>query len=76
MVGGALTSNGNNTTAGAVVSGLNVLIGGTPGQGVAQSTANGTKSYTFNSCAVKRATQSLSAYSAISNSWMDNLALY
>ena len=30
MVGGELTSNGNNTTAGATLSGLNFLIGGTP----------------------------------------------
>jgi hypothetical protein len=76
LVGGALTSNGNNTTSGAVVSGLNVLIGGVPGKGVAQSTANGTKSYVYNSCAVTKATSSMAGYQVIPNSWMDNIAVY
>ena len=50
LVGGQLTSNGNNTTAGATLSGLNFLIGGTPSQSsVDDSDANGQKTYVYNS---------------------------
>ena len=77
MVGGQLTSNGNNTTFGATLSGLNFLIGGTPSAStVDDATANGQKTYVYDSCSVSQATTSLRKYSAIANSWMDNLATY
>jgi hypothetical protein len=75
MVGGELTSNGNNTTAGATFSGLNFLIGGTPSNStVDDATANGQKTYVYDSCNVEKATQRLRRYSALPNSWIDNLA--
>lgn len=79
LVGGALTSNGNNTTAGATISGLNVMLGDTTGAGVVNvdtSVANGQKSYVYNSCNVSRASQRLQAYMAYPNAWMDNIAIY
>ena len=79
LVGGALTSNGNNTTAGATISGLNVILGDSAGSGVVTvdtSMAQGQKSYVYNSCNVARAGKGLQAYVAIPNSWVDNIALY
>jgi hypothetical protein len=79
LVGGALTSNGNNTTAGATISGLNVMLGDTTGAGVVNvdtSVANGQKSYVYNSCNVSRASKRLQSYMAYPNAWSDNLAIY
>ncbi len=75
LVGGQLTSNGNNVTDGATLSGLNFLTGGTPSLStIDDATANGTKSYMYNSCKVSEATQKLRKYSTLPNSWIDNLA--
>ncbi len=75
MVGGQLTSNGNNVTSGATLSGLNFLTGGTPSLStIDDATANGTKSYVYNSCNVANATTKLRKYSALPNSWIDNVA--
>jgi hypothetical protein len=75
LVGGRLTSNGNNTTAGATLSGLNFLIGGTPSNStIDDATANGQKTYVYNSCNVEQATTRLRRYAAIPNSWVDNVA--
>ncbi len=79
LVGGALTSNGNNTTAGATISGLNVMLGDTTGAGVVNvdtSVANGQKSYVYNSCNVTRAGQRLQSYMAYPNAWADDIAIY
>lgn len=77
LVGGQLTSNGNNTTAGATLSGLNFLIGGTPSQSsVDDSDANGQKTYVYNSCNVDNATQRLKRYVVMPNTWLDNLATW
>lgn len=80
MIGGKLTSNGNNTTSGATVSGLNYLLPGAaqPGQGYISddATANGTKSYVFNSCYVSRATKSLRHYVAFANTWIDDVPVW
>lgn len=77
LVGGQLTSNGNNTTYGATLSGLNFLIGGTPSPSdVDDSDANGQKTYVYDSCSVSKAAASMRKYTAIANSWSDNLAIY
>jgi hypothetical protein len=75
LIGGQLTSNGNNTTAGATLSGLNYLIGGSPStSSVDDSDANGQKTYIYNSCNVSNATTKLRRYAMMPNTWMDNLA--
>jgi hypothetical protein len=81
MVGGKLTSDGNNTTSGATVSGLNYLLPGStqpPGQGYVSddATANGTKTYVYNSCYVSRATQTLRHYIAYANTWIDDVPVW
>lgn len=76
LVGGKLTSNGNNTVAGATVSGLNVLLPGAPPASTSEfddATANGNKTYVYNSCKVSRATTSMQRYRVLANTWADNL---
>jgi len=76
LVGGMLTSNGINTVSGATLTGLNYLIGGTPPMSSADddAIANGNKNYVYNSCSVDMASQHMRKYSAMPNSWVDNLA--
>ena len=76
LIGGALTSNGNNTTAGATLSGLNYLLGGTPGGSSDDSDANGTKTYVYNSCNVEKASQGLRTYKAFTNTWIDAVPVW
>jgi hypothetical protein len=73
LVGGVLTSNGNNTVQGAVMSGLNMLLG----QTVAESNVgNGTKTYEYNSCYVASSLAALSQLQPVNNAWADNWAGY
>ncbi len=76
LVGGKLTSNGNNTVAGATISGLNSLLPDAPPVGTSEfddSMAGGEKTYVYNSCKVARATKSLQKYRVLANTWADNL---
>jgi hypothetical protein len=79
LVGEQLTSNGNNTVAGATVTGLNYTYNGltpnytTKSNATDNSIANGTKTYVYNSCYVALASQQLRRYVTMPNSWMDNL---
>jgi hypothetical protein len=76
LIGGKLTSNGNNTTAGATLSGLNFLLGGNPGASADNSDANGTKTYVYNSCAVEKASKGLQTYRAMTNTYIDQLPVW
>jgi hypothetical protein len=75
LVGGQLISNGNNVTSGTVMSGLDRLTGGSA-LPVNDATLNGQKAYLYNSCSVKKATQSQARYTVMPNTWMDNVANY
>ena len=75
LVGGKLKSNGNNVTSGTVMAGLNRLIG-IPAAALEDADLNGTKSYMYNSCSVKKATSSMARYTMVPNTWMDNVAQY
>jgi len=69
LVGNALTSNGNNNVQGAVISGLNYLLG----QSVNESDAgNGTKTYQYNSCNVESALGRFGSLALVENTWVDN----
>ena len=72
LVGGNITSNGSNGIYGATVSGLNVKLG-IP---VPTATANGTKTYTYNSCNVAKATMGSGALVTLRNTWVDNWVEY
>jgi hypothetical protein len=76
LVGGKMTSNGTNTVAGAVISGLNVLLPNAPPPSTSEfddSLANGQKTYVYSSCKVARATKSMQRYRVLANTWADNL---
>lgn len=78
LVGGKLTVSGTGTIAGAVVSGLNLMLPG------AVNPANGTTSdndltqnsrqFEYNSCAIVSATSRLRRYFVLPNTWVDNVA--
>lgn len=76
LIGGKLTSNGNNTTAGATLSGLNYLLGGTPEASSDDSDANGQKTYVYNSCAVEKASKGLQSYKAWTNTYIDQIPVW
>jgi hypothetical protein len=73
LVGGTLTSNGNNTVLGAAVSGLNVLLGETVGT---SDVGNGTKTYQYDSCNVASALANMTGLQAVPNAWVDNWPSY
>jgi type II secretory pathway pseudopilin PulG len=80
LIGGDITSNGNNggtngadsVMAGATISGLNVKLG----TYVPASTANGTKKYQYDSCEVAKATTTMGALVTLRNTWVDNWVEY
>jgi hypothetical protein len=68
MVGGKITDNGSGNIAGAVMSGLNVLLGHNVDE---SSKANGTKDYVYDSCKVASAAAGAGRLFAIPNAWTD-----
>ena len=75
LVGGVLTSNGNNVSEGATYSGLNALTGFHPSVSTSDDAiANGQKSYVYNSCSVSRAASAQARYTMMPNTWMDDIA--
>jgi hypothetical protein len=69
LVGGTLTSNGNNTVYGAVVTGLNVKLGQAVG---ISDVGNGTKTYQYNSCDIANSQNQFAGLTRIPNGWADN----
>ncbi len=90
LVGGQMTSNGNGTVTGATMSGLNTIFtaaqrdsaqaiaaaGTTITTNPPNATANGTKTYQYDSCEVSKAAGGLASYSVYPNAWMDNFVTY
>jgi len=77
LVGGKLTSNGTNTTSGATISGLNLLLPNAPqpqpGLVSDDATLNGQKDYEYNSCYVARAAMRMKKFLVVANTWMDDV---
>ncbi len=73
LVGGTLTSNGNNTVLGSVISGLNVKLGESVSIG---DVGNGTKTYQYDSCNIANALGSLGSFVALRNGTVDNWPTY
>jgi hypothetical protein len=92
LVGGQMTSNGDGTVSGATMSGLNTMFTNEqlnkakaqvpPGSvssivtNPANATANGTKTFQYDSCEVAKAAGGLATYSVYPNAWMDNFVTY
>ena len=73
LVGGTLVSNGLTGVSGAVVTGLNILLG----QSVPiTDVGNGDKLYRFNSCNTAKALKNQAKLRPLPNTWMDNWASY
>jgi hypothetical protein len=73
LVGGNLISNGQFNVFGAVITGLNVKVGGAVG---VQSVGNGTKTYQYDSCSIGRAMGHLGSMQRIRNGWTDTWSSY
>ena len=73
LVGGALTSNGTNSVLGAVVTGLNVQLGESPG---VSDIGNGTKYYRYDSCNVANAASRFAGLQPYRNTTTDNWTTY
>ncbi len=91
LVGGTMDSDGNGTMLGATMSGLNTmltpaqltaaqLLTGSNGTVLSanppRATANGTKTFQYDSCQVANAAGGLASYSVFPNAWMDNFVTY
>ena len=73
LVGGTFTSSGNNTVKGAIVTGLNVLLG----QSVPPSNlGNGTKVFRYDSCNIGNALTKFNGLAPLRNAGADNWASY
>ena len=73
LVGGTLTSNGNQTIEGAIMTGLNVKLG-LPVD--VSDVGNGNKTVRYNSCNVSDALQNLGSMRQVPNGWVDNWPAY
>ena len=80
LVGGKLTSSGSDTTAGAVISGLNRTLPGAvnPLNGVSadNDALSNSKRFRYNSCKAARASERIRVYFAWFNTWSDNVAIW
>ena len=73
LVGGAINSNGNNTVAGAAISGLNALLGlPVPPSDI----GSGTKTFQYDSCSIDSALTNMTGLTAVPNAWADNWTIY
>lgn len=85
LVGGTLTSNGNNTVYGATYTGLNQSVpaynspnpvqASFPVAGVSDI-GNGTKTYQYDSCMIKKALSQYGDWARLGNAWTDNWPSY
>jgi hypothetical protein len=73
LVGGTLTSNGNNTIQGAVITALNVKLGIAVPQ---NAVANGNKTFQYDSCALLRALGHVGSVQRVRNGWTDTWSSY
>lgn len=85
LVGGTLTSNGANTVYGATFTGLNQSVpaynspnpiqASFPVAGVSDI-GNGTKTYQYDSCMIKKALSQYGDWARLGNAWTDNWPSY
>lgn len=71
LVGGMITSDGNNTVEGTVISGLNEQLGMTVGE---SAIGNGQKTYVYDSCSIDKALNRIAVLRTIPGTWSDNWA--
>ena len=73
LVGGTLTSNGNNTIQGAIITGLNLKLGVAVPQ---EAVGNGNKTFQYDSCNLMRALGHVGSLQRVRNGWIDTWSSY
>lgn len=73
LVGGVMTSNGNNTIQGAVITALNMKLGIAVPQ---NAIANGNKTFQYNSCSIASALKRIGSVQRVRNGWTDTWSSY
>jgi hypothetical protein len=73
LVGGVLTSNGNNNIQGAVITALNIKLGVAVPQ---NAIANGNKTFQYNSCSIASALKRIGSVQRVRNGWTDTWSSY
>jgi hypothetical protein len=73
LVGGIITSNGNNSVYGSVTTGLNVKLGLSVPQ---QAIGNGTKTYQYHACEYEKTMRSFAKFVTLRNGMVDNWPTY
>ena len=73
LVGGTLTSNGNNTIQGAIITGLNLKLGMAVPQ---EAVGNGNKTFQYSSCNLMRALGHVGSLQRVRNGWVDTWSSY
>jgi len=76
LVGGALTANGTGDVNGAIVTGLNKMLGAVDQGALDNDIISNRVQFRFNSCRVENAAKKVDRYFALTNTWMDNVAIW
>lgn len=76
LVGGSLTANGTGDVSGAIVTGLNKLRGALDAGILDNDLLSNRMQFLYNSCRVASAARKVDRYFALTNTWMDNLAIW
>jgi Tfp pilus assembly protein PilX len=78
LVGGSLTASGTGTMSGAYVTGLNRLLPNAPPDlgALDNDQLTNRNRFRFNSCQVESAAHKVDRYFALTNTWMDNVAIW
>lgn len=76
LVGGSFTANGTGDVSGAIVTGLNKLLGADDLGLLDNDILSNRIQFRYNSCRVENAARKVDRYFAFTNTWMDNLAIW
>ena len=78
LIGGSLTADGSGTISGAVVTGLNKSLPGGPADNgsLDNDLLTNRNRFRYNSCQVESAAKKVNRYFALTNTWMDNVAIW
>lgn len=78
LVGGSVTANGTGDVTGAIVTGLNKLLPNGPEDSgtLDNDLVSNRHKFRYHSCRVENAAHKVDRYFALTNTWMDNLAIW
>lgn len=76
LVGGSFTANGTGDVTGAIITGLNKLLGAADRGLLDNDMLSNRIQFQYNSCRVESAAHKVDRYFALPNTWMDNVAIW